>query len=690
MVSFNELGLSSDLVSHLNEIGFVEPTEIQLKTIGIVSEGKDLIASAQTGSGKTAAYALPLIGKIKQSVKEKAKTRALVVVPTRELAVQVATEFERFGKPFGLKCVTLFGGVGYRKQIQALHRGVDLIVATPGRLVDCVNRNYANLNAVEHVVLDEADRLLDMGFMPQVRAVIARVPKVRQTLMFSATIDSRIKALAEEFLQNPEVVQVNNDKVEAASIDQQFHYIKEKEKQQKLVELIGDVSVASMLVFTKTKRKASQLTASLRELEIPAEEIHGDISQKQRSYTLKRFRDGEFCILIATDVAARGLDIPSISHVVNFDLPMLAEDYVHRIGRTGRAGRAGVAHSFVSADQRHLVRGINEVLKSGNNKKEVVDVRSSSKRVASEAEYQPKQDAFKKPGSQRPGERDRYSQYKREDGRKYGTANNRHAKRFVNEFDDNDSFNDEELSRDNRRGNRYGAGVSQNQHGQMGRNRNQAQSRGRTHTQSQGNAYSAEGRTYGQGKRQEESRPYSQGKRQEEGRSYSPFQDRRQNQEGRGQNKPQGRKPNQEGRSQGQTLGRKRNLDGRIQGNPEAQRRGRENDHQLSDDDGFEISYPSLNLKHKHKTRKPAGTARKLAFGNHSTASGGKKKRPDHSTSSGSGTSRAKAGKTSVYRAAGSSKSSQSAKSYGSAGRANKNASPRGARNGADRGRGKR
>ncbi len=441
MVSFCELGLSSEMVSHLNAIGFVEPTEIQVKAIGTVSAGEDLIASAQTGSGKTAAYALPLIAKLSQSTKagEKVKTRALVVVPTRELATQVATEFERFGKPFGLKLITLFGGVGYRKQIQALHRGVDVIVATPGRLVDCVNRNYANLNVVEHVVLDEADRLLDMGFMPQVRAVMARVPKVRQTLMFSATIDNRIKDLAEEFLQSPEVIQVNNDKVEAASIDQQFHYIKEKEKQKRLVELIGDVSVDSMLVFTKTKRKASQLTAALRELEIPAEEIHGDISQKQRSYTIKRFRDGEFCILIATDVAARGLDIPSISHVVNFDLPMLAEDYVHRIGRTGRAGRAGFAHSFVSNDQRHLVKAIFDVLKNGNGKREVVEIRSARKVVEIQEEYQPKEDAYRKPlAKAQSGSRSDF-------GREAQFGRNRFAKRYFNDSESSDG-NETEFS----------------------------------------------------------------------------------------------------------------------------------------------------------------------------------------------------------------------------------------------------
>ena len=379
MITFEQLGLSKQALASLEEVGFTEPTEIQGRTIGIVAARKDLIASAQTGSGKTAAYALPILDIIRSADNfsadepkgrtnaSKSKTKALVIVPTRELALQVRDEFTRFGTASGIRAVALFGGTGYRSQVQALHRGADVIVATPGRLLDCLNRNFATLSKVQVVVLDEADRLLDMGFMPQVRAVIAKAPEERQTVMFSATIDARMKKIAEEFLTNPEVVAVNQQKIEPSSIEQQFHYIKEAAKETKLTEILQTVDGGSVLVFTKTRKKAGLVTSKLKSLDVLAEEIHGDISQAQRVRTLTRFRNGEFNVLVATDVAARGLDIPAISHVINYDLPMAAEDYVHRIGRTGRAGKSGIAHSFVSNDQRYLVNGIHRVLKNTGN-----------------------------------------------------------------------------------------------------------------------------------------------------------------------------------------------------------------------------------------------------------------------------------------------------------------------------------
>lgn len=368
MITFEQLGLSQESLASLAAVGFTEPTEIQGKAIGIVAARKDLIASAQTGSGKTAAYVLPILDILRSEERAaKPKTKALVIVPTRELALQVCGEFDRFSSQ-SVKTVTLYGGTGYRKQVQALHRGADVIVATPGRLLDCLNRNFASLAKVQVVVLDEADRLLDMGFMPQVRAVIARAPEQRQTVMFSATIDARMKKIAEEFLREPQVVSANQKKIEPSSIEQQFHFIKEAEKEAKLLELLQTLEEgASALVFTKTRVKASLLACRLKDKSIAAEEIHGDISQSQRVRTLTRFRSGEFNILIATDVAARGLDIPAISHVVNYDLPMAAEDYVHRIGRTGRAGKSGIAHSFVSKDQRHLMNAIQRVLKNSGS-----------------------------------------------------------------------------------------------------------------------------------------------------------------------------------------------------------------------------------------------------------------------------------------------------------------------------------
>ena len=286
----------------------------------------------------------------------------MVLAPTRELALQVEEEFKRFAKNSGLKTVTLYGGTGYDKQLNALKRQVDIIVATPGRLLDCVERKYADLSAIEILVLDEADRLLDLGFMPQIRKIISKIPKERQTLMFSATIDQRIQKIAREYMIDPAVVRANVDRIDVASIEQRFLHVTEFSKDALLAKLIKEYEMSSILVFTRTKRKAGWVRDRLRDANIIAEEIHSDISQNQRERTLARYRKGMFPVLVATDVAARGLDIPTISHVINYDLPEVPEDYVHRIGRTGRAGRSGMAFSFVSEEQRFLVKDIQKLL----------------------------------------------------------------------------------------------------------------------------------------------------------------------------------------------------------------------------------------------------------------------------------------------------------------------------------------
>lgn len=315
------------------------------------------MASAQTGSGKTAAYALPVIECLEQP---ETKPRALVLVPTRELALQVMEQFTRFSKHCSLRAVTLYGGTGYETQTRALKRGVDVIVATPGRLYDHIERKNCDLSQIEIFVLDEADRLLDMGFMPQVRKIIAKVSKERQTLMFSATIDARIERIASDFMQDPIAVRVNPTQVEPKEIAQEIMYVTEFSKDALLAKLIVQHEMNSAIVFTRTRRRASWVTDRLKESGIKAEEIHSDISQSQRERTLENFRNGKFPILVATDVAARGLDIPAISHVINYDLPDSPDDYVHRIGRTGRAGRTGVAFSFISDEQRHMVRDIEK------------------------------------------------------------------------------------------------------------------------------------------------------------------------------------------------------------------------------------------------------------------------------------------------------------------------------------------
>jgi ATP-dependent RNA helicase RhlE len=359
-MNFTELGLSRRVAVALEALGFAEPTDIQQKTIPAILAGRDIMASAETGSGKTAAYALPIIHALKGSSER--KPRVLILVPTRELALQVNSQFERFSDNSGMRTVTIYGGTGYEKQTRLLRRGVDVIVATPGRLSDHVDRRNADLSMVTTLVLDEADRMLDMGFMPQVRRILAEMPKRKQTLMFSATINKAVERSAAEFLTNPVTVLVNTQQVEPSAIAQRIYHVDEAGKDALLVQLMKEEpDMASVLVFTKTRRKAAKICKKLCASDVTAEEIHGDISQSQRERTLARYRDGLFSVLVATDIAARGLDIPAISHVVNYDLPNTAADYVHRIGRTGRAGRSGIALSFVCADQRYLMRDIEKV-----------------------------------------------------------------------------------------------------------------------------------------------------------------------------------------------------------------------------------------------------------------------------------------------------------------------------------------
>ncbi len=359
MTKFIKLGLSEPIAVALREFGFTEPTEIQDKTIPIILAGKDLMASAQTGSGKTAAFALPIIECLKEP---SSKPKALVLVPTRELAVQVKEQIERFAKNGRLRSVTLYGGTGYGPQIKALKRGVDIVIATPGRLFDYVQRRFVDLSNIKILVLDEADRLVDMGFMPQVRKIVHGLPTDRQTLMFSATIDSRIERIGGEFLRNAVIVRSSSKQIEPSTIDQQIFHVKESGKDALLLELVQKQNMSSVLVFTRTKRRATWVKSKLRAANVLAEEIHGNISQNQRERTLKRYRDGAFPVLVATDVAARGLDIPAISHVINYDLPDSPQDYVHRIGRTGRAGRSGVALSFIDEGQRYLIRDIEKII----------------------------------------------------------------------------------------------------------------------------------------------------------------------------------------------------------------------------------------------------------------------------------------------------------------------------------------
>ncbi|MCC7531898.1 MAG: DEAD/DEAH box helicase [Candidatus Melainabacteria bacterium] len=381
-MKFSELGLAKRISDDLETLGFTEPTEIQVKAIPPILEGKDILGSAETGSGKTAAYALPIVQALRSGSKH--MPRALILVPTRELAVQVSDEVVRFANKCGMRVVTIYGGVGFEKQARLLNRGVDVIVATPGRLNDHIEQGNAKLANVSFLVLDEADRMLDMGFTPQVRKIVGEIKGPRQTVMFSATINKAVARSGEEFLKDPITVAVNSDRVEPISIEQKIHLVQEEGKTQLLVSILNgqldgqldertpgsagslpafpdSADKRTVLVFTKTRHRATKICKILNGANIRAGEIHSDISQNKRESTLKQFRDGRISVLVATDIAARGLDVPSISHVVNYDLPLSAADYVHRIGRTGRAGRSGIALSFVSDDQRYLVRDIEKV-----------------------------------------------------------------------------------------------------------------------------------------------------------------------------------------------------------------------------------------------------------------------------------------------------------------------------------------
>ena len=355
MRTFTELGLSKPITDALKEKGFTEPTDIQKESIPKVLEARDLMASAQTGSGKTAAFALPVIECLEMPDQE---PRALILTPTRELALQVESQFKIFGKHLKLKTVSVYGGASMNGQAKKLKAGVDIIVATPGRLYDFVKRRVINLASLEILVLDEADRLLDMGFKPQIEKIVAKISDERQTLMFSATIDNRVENLASKFLNDPVTIRVNSENIEPSEIEQKIIHITEFQKDALLAKTIKELDMDSVLIFTGMKRKATWVTDRLQEAGIKAREIHGDVSQSLREKTLSDFRKGKFSVLVATDVAARGLDIPSITHVINYDLPKDPESYVHRIGRTGRAGRDGIAISFVSEEQRFLLREI--------------------------------------------------------------------------------------------------------------------------------------------------------------------------------------------------------------------------------------------------------------------------------------------------------------------------------------------
>ncbi|NLG59115.1 MAG: DEAD/DEAH box helicase [Gammaproteobacteria bacterium] len=365
-MTFETLGLSPALLRALADTGYTTPTPIQAQSIPAGLEGRDILGAAQTGTGKTAAFGLPLLQRLARETPPKGprKPRALVLVPTRELAVQVADSLKEYGRHLRLNVTMIFGGVGMQPQIDNLRRGVDILVACPGRLLDHLDSGHAKLDAIELLVLDEADRMLDMGFLPSIKRVLARVPKQRQTMLFSATFEPRIRALAMELLDRPVEVQVAARNTIADTIVHRVHPVDSARKRDLLVDILAARHTDRVLVFGRTKHGCNRLAEQLDKAGLPSVAIHGNKSQAQRQKALDAFKAGRARILVATDVAARGLDIPDLPLVINHDLPMVAEDYVHRIGRTGRNGAQGEALSLVAPDEGGLLRDIQRMLKA--------------------------------------------------------------------------------------------------------------------------------------------------------------------------------------------------------------------------------------------------------------------------------------------------------------------------------------
>ncbi len=358
---FRDLPLDKKLLKTIEREGYTQPTPIQAQTIPHIVNGRDVIGCAQTGTGKTAAFALPII----QSLGIHSHTRhirVLVLSPTRELAAQIDEKFGIYSQGTPLKHTVIFGGVGQQPQVRALQRGVDILVATPGRLLDLMNQGIVKLDKLEIFVLDEADRMLDMGFIHDVKRVLKVLPSKRQNLLFSATMPQAITDLSQSFLQDPIRVEVNPQSSTVDKIDQFVFLVERENKKELLKHVLQDRSIERVLIFTRTKHRANNLAKQLSRNNTPAEAIHGDKSQTARTRALSNFKNGKTRILVATDIAARGLDIDSVTHVINFDLPNISESYVHRIGRTARAGASGIAYSFCQADERPYLKDIEALI----------------------------------------------------------------------------------------------------------------------------------------------------------------------------------------------------------------------------------------------------------------------------------------------------------------------------------------
>ncbi len=365
-MTFNELEIIEPILQALRAEGYTQPTPIQEQAIPILLKGKDLLGCAQTGTGKTAAFAVPILQHLYNTIRSThgpRQIKALIVTPTRELAIQISDSFSAYGKFTGIKNTVIFGGVKQGAQTDKLRRGVDVLVATPGRLLDLMGQGFVSLKDIEYFVLDEADRMLDMGFIHDIRKIIDKLPAKRQSLFFSATMPPDIVMLSRKILGNPEKVSVRPEQTTAEKVEQSVYFVSKKGKPGLLIHLLKTESVDSALVFSRTKHGANKIVKLLGKASIQASAIHGNKSQGARQLALGNFKSGVTNILIATDIAARGIDVEELSHVINYDLPNVPEMYVHRIGRTGRAGASGIAFSFCDNEEKEYLRDIQKLIR---------------------------------------------------------------------------------------------------------------------------------------------------------------------------------------------------------------------------------------------------------------------------------------------------------------------------------------
>jgi ATP-dependent RNA helicase RhlE len=362
-MTFEELKLQDSLLRAVKAEGYSTPTPIQAQAIPHVLAGRDLLGCAQTGTGKTAAFALPILQRLGAPAPQRRPVRCLVLTPTRELASQIGDSFDTYGRHTALRTTVIFGGVGQGGQVSALRQGVDVLVATPGRLLDLMSQRMVSFQGLEIFVLDEADRMLDMGFIHDVKRIIATLPKKRQTLFFSATMPPDITALSRSILVDPVRIEVTPVATTAETVEQRLYHVEKPRKQALLVHALSDPALTRTLVFTRTKSGANRVVRDLQSSGIHSDAIHGNKSQNARERALESFKSGAIRVLVATDIAARGIDIDGISHVINFDLPNIPESYVHRIGRTGRAGAAGIALSFCSSEERPFLKDIERTIR---------------------------------------------------------------------------------------------------------------------------------------------------------------------------------------------------------------------------------------------------------------------------------------------------------------------------------------